>query len=107
MSSEALLIYCTCPDQETAATIASHLVDHRLAACVSTSAQVSSTYLWQGKRETSSEVLLLIKSTQQRYPELEQAILGLHPYELPEIIAVPVERGLPGYLHWIDQCTKR
>ena len=62
-------------------------------------------YRWQGRQESAEEVLLLIKSTQQRYAALEKAILALHPYELPEIIAVPVEQGLHGYLDWVEQCT--
>ena len=63
--------------------------------------------IWRNRRETSEEILLLIKSGRHCYPALEQAILSLHPYELPEIIAVPVEQGLPGYLRWVDQCTTK
>jgi periplasmic divalent cation tolerance protein len=105
MSADALMIYCTCPDRETALKIAGLLVDRRLAACVNITTPLTSVYRWEEKRETAEEVLLLIKSRVERYADLEQAILHAHPYELPEIIAVPVERGLPGYLHWIDQCT--
>jgi periplasmic divalent cation tolerance protein len=107
MKGNTLLIFCTCPDLENAEQIAGHLVDNGLAACVNITAPVSSTYLWRNKRETSEEILLLIKSSRHRYPALEHAIVSLHPYELPEIIAVPVEQGLPGYLQWVDQCTTK
>ncbi|WP_321528955.1 divalent-cation tolerance protein CutA [Sedimenticola selenatireducens] len=107
MPVDKLLIYCTCPDQTSAARIAGHLVEQRLAACVSMTAPIKSVYVWQDKLETSEEWLLIIKTTQARYPDLQQAILSLHPYELPEIIAVPVQQGLPAYLHWIDECTQQ
>ncbi|WP_428608511.1 divalent-cation tolerance protein CutA [Sedimenticola sp.] len=107
MPVDKLLIYCTCPDQASADRIAGHLVSQRLAACVTMTAPVKSVYTWQEKLETAEEYLLLIKTTRARYPELEQAILSLHPYELPEIIAVPVQQGLPAYLHWIDECTQQ
>lgn len=107
MPSKTLLIYSTCPDRQSAEQIADHLVELQLAACVSILPGVTSIYRWEGKRETSEEHLLLIKSTTAGYQRLEQAIQKLHPYELPEIIAVPVERGLTGYIDWINQCTKR
>ncbi len=106
MPVDKLLIYCTCPDQESADRIAGQLVEQRLAACVSVTAPVKSVYVWQDKLEKSEEYLLLIKSTQARYADLQQTIVSLHPYELPEIIAVPVQQGLPAYLHWIDVCTQ-
>ncbi|MEJ1296828.1 MAG: divalent-cation tolerance protein CutA [Candidatus Sedimenticola sp. (ex Thyasira tokunagai)] len=106
MTAEALLVYCTCPDRETATTIAGRLIDERLAACVTISTPVTSVYHWQGACETAEELQLLIKTTRPRYPELERRIQTLHPYELPEIVAVTVERGLPGYLNWVNQCTE-
>lgn len=105
MPADALMVFCTCPDRETALEIAGALVDRQLAACVNITSPVTSVYRWEGERETAQEVLLLIKSRAGCYGELERAILRAHPYELPEIIAVPVEKGLPGYLHWIDRCT--
>ena len=105
MSRETLLILCNCPDRETALRIAGHLVENGLAACVNLLPEVTSLYRWQGTLETAQETTLLIKSTRSRYDELEQAVSSLHPYELPEIIAVPVERGLPGYLKWVEECT--
>lgn len=106
MPVDKLLIYCTCPDRESADRIAGQLVEQRLAACVSVTAPIQSVYVWQDKLEKSEEYLLLIKSTQARYADLQQTIVSLHPYELPEIIAVPVQQGLPAYLHWIDVCTQ-
>jgi periplasmic divalent cation tolerance protein len=105
MPRETLLILCNCPDRQAALLIAGHLVENGLAACVNLLPEVTSLYRWQGGLEQAQEVTLLIKSTRPRYEELEQAIVSLHPYELPEIIAVPVERGLPGYLKWVEECT--
>ena len=105
MSRETLLILCNCPDREAALQISGHLVENGLAACVNLLPEVTSLYRWQGGLEHAREVTLLIKSTRSRYAELEQAIVSLHPYELPEIIAVPVEHGLPGYLKWVEECT--
>ncbi len=104
MPDPILLVFCSCPDRETAERIATTLVERRLAACVNIGAESTSIYRWEGKLERASEQMLSIKSSAAAYPALEQAILALHPYELPEIVAVPVERGLPGYLHWIEQC---
>jgi periplasmic divalent cation tolerance protein len=107
MASQTLLLLCNCPDRAAADKIASELVEKRLAACVNLVPGFSSIYMWQGKLETAEEVTLLIKSTRQRYEELETAILELHPYELPEIIAVPVELGFSDYLNWIEECTAK
>jgi periplasmic divalent cation tolerance protein len=105
MPQQPLLVYCTCPDHATGLRIAETLVDRQLAACVNIVPGLTSVYRWQGQRETASEVLLLIKTRQTNYPELQTAILTLHPYELPEIIAVPIEAGLPAYLAWIESST--
>ena len=104
MPDPILLVFCSCPDRESAERIASALVQRRLAACVNIGGESASIYRWEGKLERASEHLLSIKTGAAAYPALEQAIVDLHPYELPEIVAVPVERGLPGYLHWIEQC---
>ena len=98
------LIYCTCPDQKTAERIARHLVSDKLAACVNILPGVSSIYEWQGQIETAQEHLLLIKSQASRYTAIETAIKTLHPYQLPEIIAVAIARGSAEYLKWIDSC---
>jgi periplasmic divalent cation tolerance protein len=105
MESKALIIICTCPDQESAERIANHLVDNRLAACVNISSPIKSVYRWQGEIETADEIMLFIKTSASSYEELEQTILSLHPYELPEVLAVPVDKGQQNYLGWITQCT--
>lgn len=98
------LILCTCPDRETAEKIARRLISAHLAACVNILPSITSVYQWQGNIEMEQEVLLLIKSNSDHYAKLEKQILALHPYELPEIIAVSLDRGLPDYLKWIDSC---
>ena len=89
------------PDAATAEALAGSLVEARLAACASLTTGVQSVYRWQGKVERASEVTLTIKTTQRHYAALEAAIRAAHPYELPEIIALPVVAGLPSYLQWI------
>ena len=103
MENRPQLILCTCPDEECAEQLAHALVEQRVAACVNILPGIRSVYRWQGKLESAQENLLLIKSHSQAYPALEQLIQRLHPYELPEIIAVPVENGLPAYLDWISE----
>lgn len=95
----------TLPDRETAAAIARTLVEQRLAACVSLLPQITSFYEWQGRLEQEQETLLLIKTTKQNYQAVEAALRANHPYELPEILAVPVDQGLQGYLDWVERCT--
>jgi periplasmic divalent cation tolerance protein len=85
-----------------AETIARALVEERLAACVNILPAVQSIYTWKGKTETTSEHLLIIKSTESNYSTIEDRIRALHPYELPEIIAVRLADGLPAYLAWLD-----
>lgn len=97
----ALLVSTNLPDQATAQHMAQTLIEQRLAACVSTLPSCRSVYRWRGVIEAADEIPLLIKTTQQCYPALEAAIRALHPYELPEIIAVPIVAGLPAYLTWI------
>lgn len=93
-----LLVYCTCPDEVSAAALAESLVAARLAACVSRIPGMASTYRWQGGTCTDEEVLLLIKTTSQRFAALEALAVKLHPYDVPELIAVPIERGHKPYL---------
>jgi len=103
--SATLLVYCTCPDRKTALELARPLVEQGLAACVGINAPQTSVYLWKGKLETEQECQLTIKTTVGRYQDLEDALRTRHPYELPEIIAVPIQHGLPEYLQWVEQCT--
>ncbi len=101
-----LLVLNTCPDLACAKRLAELLIDKRLAACVNIVPQVHSVYAWQGKLQQTTECQLLIKTTATRYDELVLMLRQHHPYELPEIIAVPIKAGLPAYLHWIDQQTE-
>ncbi len=101
MSQEYYVILNTCPDLETAEAIANTLVDEELAACVNIIPGVRSVYIWEGQRTTSQEHLLLIKAMASDYEAIEETILELHPYELPEIIAVSISAGLPDYLDWL------
>lgn len=100
-AADVLLVFTSLPDEPAAQQLARHLVDSRLAACVSVHAPCASTYRWRGAVERAAEVPLVIKTTVRRYPELEAALRARHPYELPEIVAVPLARGLPAYLEWV------
>jgi len=102
---ETLLVLTNCPDEEVANAIALAVVEARLAACVNILPRVQSIYRWQGAIESATEIPLLIKSTAASYPALEQAIRALHPHEVPEIIALPIKRGLPAYLNWVAEET--
>jgi len=89
------------PDQKSAEALARAVIERRLAACVNVMAPCASVYRWQGEVETVTEVPVFIKTTRERYAALEAAIQAHHPYELPEIIAVPITLGLPAYLSWV------
>ncbi len=102
METSAQFVFTTCPDATTAQTVARALVDEGLAACVNMIPGLRSIYRWQGETETAEEVLLLIKTTTQRYSDVERRIVALHPYELPEIVGVPVLNGLAPYLAWLE-----
>ena len=102
---ETILVFSNLPDQASAAKLAALLIEQRLAACVNVQAPCTSVYRWQGKVETATEVPIFIKTTRERYPALEAAIRAHHPYELPEIIAVPLVAGLPAYLEWVHTET--
>ena len=104
---QALLVMTNLADIASAQALARALVGQRLAACVNMLPQTRSIYRWNDAIEEEVEVTLLIKTTTARYAELEQAIRALHPYELPEVIAVPVSAGSPAYLAWIAQETRK
>ncbi len=101
MSDAVLLCYCTCPDATSARLLTEALVGEGLAACVNQIPGVRSTYRWKGEVTTDSEELLLIKTTEAHFPALKERILALHPYELPELVAVPVTHGHTAYLDWV------
>ena len=100
------MILTTCPDEAVASRIARELVESGLAACVSRVGPVHSTYRWQGAIQDEPEVLLVIKSLTTRYPELQMRLKSLHPYEVPEIIALPVTSGLADYLSWLEGAVR-
>lgn len=104
---QTLIVMVNVPDEPTAHHIARVLVEGRLAACVNVLPEVRSVYRWQGKIEEASEVTILIKTTQARYAELEAAIKSAHPYDVPELIALPIVAGLPEYLGWVVMETKK
>jgi len=101
----ALLVLTQMPDRDSAEALARALVDSRLAACVSIGAETQSLYHWRGQIEMAHEVPVIVKTCNDAYPAVEKAIRDGHPYELPEIIAVPMTNGLPAYLDWIDRET--
>jgi len=105
MSAEVLLVLTNCPNEASAQRIADALIDNRLAACVSRGAPVESTYHWQGRVERATEVPLVVKCTRERYVAVEQAIRQLHPYTVPEVVAVPVVAGFAPYLRWVAEET--
>lgn len=105
--SQVLLVCSNVPELELGKKIAAHLLQQRLAACVNILPAVQSHYRWQGALEQASEHMLQIKTTQARYSEVEAAIKAMHPYEVPEIIALPVIDGLPAYLEWVRQETNK
>jgi len=102
---ETLLVITNCPDEESANAIALAVIEARLAACVNILPRVQSIYRWQGKVESTSEIPLLIKSTAAAYSALEALICERHPYDVPEIVAVPLSHGLPAYLNWVAEET--
>jgi len=97
-----LLVLTNMPDETSAKTLAQSLVEQKLAACVNILSPCQSVYAWQGNIEHANEVPLLIKTDQAHYDVLEAAIIKAHPYELPEIISINVNGGLPRYLQWVS-----
>ncbi len=107
MEHPALVVLCTCPDEAAATALATDVVERGLAACVNRIAGVRALYRWEGRVVDDTEVLLLIKTTPARWPALADALRAGHPYEVPEIIALPVVAGTTDYLDWIAQATTR
>ncbi len=105
MNPSPLLILCTCPDQATAERIGEVVVGERLAACVNIVPGLTSIYRWEGQIQRDTELLLLVKTRAAVYPLLEARLRELHPYQTPEIIALPIQTGSAAYLDWIVDNT--
>jgi periplasmic divalent cation tolerance protein len=101
-----LLVLTNLPDRSAAEKLADQLIQKQLAACINIFAPCRSVYRWNGAVQHEEEHPMLIKTTAERYQALEEALRAGHPYELPEIIAVPIEHGLPAYLNWVAAETK-
>jgi periplasmic divalent cation tolerance protein len=103
MADDVLLVVSTFPDAATARRIGRELVEQRYAACANILPQVESIYWWKEKIENATETLVLFKTSAQRYEAFETTLRRLHPYEVPEIIALTLEGGLPDYLKWVAE----
>lgn len=103
---EVIMVITNLPDRATAERIADTLVTENIAACINILNKCTAVYRWKGELNRTEEVPLFIKTTRAAYPRLEAALRKLHPYDLPEIIALPVTAGLPEYLAWVAQETK-
>ncbi|MEO5720264.1 MAG: divalent-cation tolerance protein CutA [Chthoniobacterales bacterium] len=103
MADEAWLVVSTFPDPETARRISRQMVDEHLAACANLTPTIQSIYRWEGKVEEAQETMVFFKTTPARFPELQARLKSLHPYDVPEIIAVPIRDGLPDYLRWVSE----
>jgi len=101
--TDKIVLLSTCETQEEASSIARHLVDKKLAACVNIIAGARSIYRWKGAVEEASEFILLIKSRRDAFPQLRAELAKMHSYEVPEIIALPIVDGSESYLAWIDR----
>lgn len=106
MPENALIVLTTLPDRASAVQFAERLVKENLAACVNIHAEMTSVYRWQGKIHRDTEHQLVIKTGAARYDALQAWLQQHHPYELPEILALPVSQGLPDYLDWVKECTE-
>ncbi len=104
--AEFLLVQTSCPDKESAIALAQRIIEKKVAACVNVLPEVTSIYKWKEKVKQDSEILLLIKTPKRRYKELQAVICEAHPYELPEVIAVPISEGLPEFLSWVDGAVR-
>ncbi len=101
-----LIVLCTLPSAEEARQIGTSLVEMQVAACVNLVPQVESIYRWKGEIKSETEVMAIIKTTVNNYREVEARIQALHPYDTPEVIAVPIDRGASAYLGWISEVTR-
>jgi periplasmic divalent cation tolerance protein len=101
MSFEVRVVFCTFPDPETAHRISRAAVEKRYAACASLVPSVKSIYRWRGQVQQADETLVVYKTSTARYPNLEGFLLRSHPYEVPEIVALPISAGSTAYVHWV------
>jgi periplasmic divalent cation tolerance protein len=104
---KVVVALCTCPDDPTARSIAAALVQERLATCVNRVSGIASTYFWDGRLQDESEILLIIKTSALRVAELQSRLKELHPYELPELIVLPVIGGNEAYLQWVREGVEK
>src|SRR5207245_1061165 len=104
--TDALLVFTTLPNADKAADVARALVEERLAACANLLPAVRSIYRWEGKIQDDNEVLVLFKTRAENVERLKARILELHPYEVPEVLAVPIESGYQAYLEWLENQTR-
>jgi periplasmic divalent cation tolerance protein len=105
--TDKILVISNLPDRDSATRLAELLISRGQAACVNVLAPCTSIYHWQDKTESAEEVPVFVKTTRDKYPDVERTIMDHHPYELPEIIQVPIAGGLPAYLQWISKETSR
>ena len=105
--TDKVVILVTSSNRRECRKIARHLVEERLAACVNITGTVQSIYRWEGKVEDAEELLLLIKSTRDLFPEIRKAILNIHSYKVPEIICLPIVDGSQAYLHWLGESVRQ
>ena len=100
--NKACIVLCTCPDAVTAELLSGELVEARLAACVNIVPEIQSVYRWDDEVQSDAETLMVIKTVTDRYDELEAHIKKSHPYDVPEILLIPVSGGLADYLDWVS-----
>ena len=100
--TEILILVCTCPDAATARRLAGGLLERKLAACVNILPEIRSMYRWQGELHDDGEALMVVKTVQQAYTEVEAWLLQHHPYDVPEVLAVQVQAGSAAYLEWVQ-----
>jgi periplasmic divalent cation tolerance protein len=105
--TQVLVVLCTCPDLATAKSLATGLVENRLAACVNILPEIRSIYRWQNEVQQDTETLLVVKTSREAYPKLESWLIDHHPYDVPEVLALPIDRGAPNYLDWVFQETMK
>ena len=106
MADEIVVVFSTFPDVETARRIARELIDDKFAACANVISKIESIYRWQGKLEQGEETLVFFKTSAARYPAFQEKLKSLHPYEVPEIVCIPVSAGWPAYLGWVAEGSR-